>query len=98
MYQEPTEEVIKQIQGMFGGYGGQSPDFKFQTRDDGYYIDVSQMYDYVRFTGDLSTLQAYMQIASLLGVENGDERDRWSYGGCETCDYGSKYTVELRFW
>jgi hypothetical protein len=94
-YKEPTDDTISAIENLFDGDRNSS--FEFETRLDGYYITISQMYNYVSFKFG-SVLQNYHKIAELLGVNDGGEINRNSYGGCETCDYGSKYTLELKFW
>lgn len=54
------------------------------------FIRLSRMYDYVKFAfPELSAL------AELLGTKNINFGDRWHSDGCETCDYGSSYTVEF---
>ncbi len=97
-YTEITKEQQEKIKSFFSGYGTYSSvEFEFKTEEDGYYISVSQMYEYVGFK-DMTVLKGYLAIAEVLGCENGDEVDRDSYGGCETCEYGSKYSIELKFW
>lgn len=97
-YPEPSIETIAKIKGMFkGDYSSEEVTFEFQTKKDGYYIKVSKMYDYVSFVNG-SVLQSYIKIAQLLNVQDGDEINRIYREGCETCDYGSSYIVELKFW
>lgn len=52
-------------------------------------IDVEQMYEYV----DLK-LYHLKKLSDFLQTDNIDT-DKTAYGGCETCDYGSSYTVQL---
>jgi hypothetical protein len=57
--------------------------------DDVINITVSQMYEYVSLS--FKHLRA---LADYFGTDNISD-DNWSSNGCETCDYGSKYTVQL---
>ena len=95
-YQEPSAEVVAQIKDLFHSWGGNEK-FKLRTTASGYYIEVKQSYEYVGFKSG-SVLQNYMKIAELLNVKDGDEVSRVGYAGCETCDWGSSYELELRFW
>jgi hypothetical protein len=52
-------------------------------------IVIKRMYEYV--TMNLSHLT---KVAKLFGTENIND-DRYAYGGCETCDYGSSYEIRL---
>lgn len=72
--------------------------FEFGTSGDRYEIRVSQMYEYVEFADNMSPLVGYQKIAAILGCTEGREADRDYEPGCETCDWGSKYTVTLEFW
>lgn len=96
MYKEITKEQEEEIKKLFTD--SRSIDFSFKNKEDGYYITVSQMYDYCTFKGDMSVLRGYLAIADILGCTEGNELGKNSFGGCETCDYGSSYTTELRFW
>lgn len=97
-YAEITEEQKEQIKELFYISTVEPPTFNFDTRKGGYYVQVEQMYRYIEFKEGLSFLTGMQAICSILGVTNGDEVDRMSYGGCETCDYGSSYSIEWRFW
>jgi len=56
-----------------------------------YRIKFSQMYEYVNLS--FETLLALSEIFQTKKIDIG-ERENW--GGCETCDYGSKYQVSVR--
>jgi len=96
-YKQPTPELIESIRNLFEPGNIKKTKFSFDTKSDGYYINIKKMYNYVGFRSG-SVLSNYQQIANLLGVENGDEVSRYSYRGCETCDYGSSYELTLKFW
>ncbi len=69
------------------------------TNNDKYFIRVEQMYEYVLFKKPFTVLSGLLEIAKILGCENGDEYMRSHSDGCETCgDYGSSYRVEWCFW
>ena len=110
MYKEITEEQKKKIYGLFFEENEsdqkwfehclESRDlkFNFRTKKDGYYITIEQMYEYVSFKEGVSFLKGMQEITKILGVEDGDEESRYHSNGCETCDYGSCYTLSWRFW
>lgn len=55
-------------------------------------IDISKMYDYINLS-----FQHLVKLSKFLGCkEISDTRSHSD--GCETCDYGSTYTVELHCW
>lgn len=56
-----------------------------------YKIVFTQMYEYVNLSFD--TLLALSEIFQTKKIDIGD---RESWGGCETCDYGSRYIVSVR--
>jgi hypothetical protein len=96
-YKPITKEQKDAIKALFDNSSWETVEYEFETRDNGYYITASKMYEYVGFK-DVSTLQGYLKLAEILGCENGDEVDRHFYSGCETCDFGSSYTIKLRLW
>ena len=57
-------------------------------------IKMSSMYD----APDLN-FDRLMQLSKFMGTENINDDDRFGYGGCETCDWGSKYgyTLTVRY-
>lgn len=69
-YTEPTEEQIEAIKKVFwlSRDGGT---FSIHTLNDGYYIHVGSGNEYVPFSGSYSTLTAYLEIAKILGVNQG---------------------------
>lgn len=55
-----------------------------------YSVKVSEMYEYPL---GLSFVQL-KEISEFFGTDKIDI-DRYSYGGCDTCDYGSSYELTL---
>jgi hypothetical protein len=53
-------------------------------------IEVKRMYEYVTIT-----TMMLMEMVQWFGTMGIDVVDKYSYPGCETCDYGSSYTVTL---
>jgi len=91
-YKQITPDQEARITKLFDG-----GNIKFSQSILGYDIEISQMYSYVKFK-NMSVLQGFQAISKILDCINGDERDRYYESGCETCDYGSKYSYSLRFW
>lgn len=63
---------------------------KVNPWDGGWEVTIDQMYDYV----DVS-FKRLVEISNHFGTTN-IEMDKWAAGGCNSCDYGSKYEVELQ--
>ena len=93
-----TETQQEQIKKLFYQSPVEPPSFKFSFNDGKYFIEVEQMYRYLEFNKPYTMLSGLLEIAKILGCENGDECHRDSSDGCETCDYGSSYLVEWCFW
>lgn len=92
-YLTPSQETIDLIESLFD-----CDEFNFETDPDrGYFIKAKNMFDYAKFK-EGSVLTNYIKIAQMLGVDFISEYSKHSYGGCETCDYGSSYFMDLRFW
>lgn len=53
-------------------------------------ISVAQMYEYVEVSFDVLE-----KLGNLLNTKNISIGDKENWGGCETCDYGSSYTVSF---
>jgi hypothetical protein len=101
-YAEPTDDQKAQIRALFGftsfDESVSESSLTIAAKDDGYHIRAAQMYDYIEFDKGVSTLEGYQKIAAILGCTDGDEIERESKSGCETCDWGSCYEYTLRFW
>jgi hypothetical protein len=94
-----TETQEEQIKALFYREQWEEPTFRFSIVNDKYFIRVEQMYEYVLFKKPFTVLSGLLEIAKILGCENGDEYMRSHSDGCETCgDYGSSYRVEWCFW
>lgn len=52
-------------------------------------IKVEQMYDHVDHS--FKVLNAISQFFGTTNIESSE----WSSSGCDTCDYGSNYTIEF---
>jgi hypothetical protein len=63
---------------------------KISRIDDGVNIEIARMYAYVPLT-----FAILMELAEFFGTKNIGEgyKDKWD--GCESCDYGSKYMLNL---
>lgn len=56
-----------------------------------YTVTLSQMYEYVDVT--FEQLEQLSKVFETKNINIGEDRE--SYGGCESCDYGSKYTLRI---
>lgn len=65
------------------------PTVKVKKVQKGWDIAVQRMYE-----PPILNLDVLMKLASFFGTIKIDD-DRFSWGGCETCDYGSSYGFDL---
>lgn len=56
---------------------------------DDIHVEVSQMYEHLPLTFD-----TLMKLSELFGTKE-YAVNQWGHGGCESCDYGSKYAHEF---
>jgi hypothetical protein len=66
-------------------------DVGVKTRDDGaVLIKVSSMYHAPGMSFSMLS-----DLSEFMGTKKIDDEDHFSWSGCETCDYGSKYGFTL---
>jgi hypothetical protein len=75
-----------------------NPKWEFRTTDTGYRISIESESEYFKFNRGISILAGYMKIAEILGCKNLDESGRSVSEGCDTCDFGWKYSLDLDVW
>lgn len=63
---------------------------KLSVLGDDVKVEVSQMYEYVDVSFD--DLEA---LSNLFHTRKINFKNSYYYEGCETCDYGSKYAVDI---
>lgn len=68
----------------------QPPEVKVTVYPERVDIKLDMMYESPRLN-----LQLLMELAEFFGTKNINDDDRFSYNGCETCDYGSSYGFTL---
>lgn len=84
---DPFEALKGRLREVFGLTGPcNSTTIKVEQGEREWTIIISQMYEYI----DVQFVQL-RKFADLVGTDDFNA-DRWSGGGCETCDYGSSYT------
>lgn len=66
------------------------PQFEVRILEDKIELDIFMMYD----SPGLS-FQKLMALAEFFETKAINDTDSFAYGGCETCDYGSKYGFTL---
>jgi hypothetical protein len=65
---------------------------------EGICVSITSDYEYVKFE-NVSMLVGYHRIMEILGCKDGDEEGRTQISsGCRTCQDGSRYEINLRFW
>lgn len=92
MKQHTKEEIYEKCFEIWqdDSYGSERPEFNVKIHDDKIDITVAMMYE--------SPTLAFKHLKSLsefFETENINDDDRFSQGGCETCDYGSSYGFTL---
>lgn len=56
-------------------------------------VFIAQMYEHLEVSFD-----ELKQFCTSIGATECDIESGWGDGGCETCDYGSRYPSTLTFW
>lgn len=74
-----------------GVYSREEIDVKVSVSGKKVTVVASRMYEYLPVG-----FAVLKKLAVVFGTEN-FEVNNWSSSGCETCDYGSKYTHEFSF-
>lgn len=62
---------------------------EYSVNNDDFQIIISEMYEYLPMN-----LGMLVKLSELLGTQD-IRTEQESWGGCETCDYGSKYMHQL---
>lgn len=88
-YKEFAEKVAACFEGAEGVYNWRDLDVEVREYDEGLHVTVSQMYEYLPMNLDIM-----LKLADVFGTRKYGV-NQWSHGGCETCDYGSKYAHEF---
>lgn len=57
--------------------------------------DKVQVKLYDMYGAPTLNLALLMKLADFFGTKNINDDNRYSYGGCDTCDYGSEYGFTL---
>lgn len=75
--------------------------FKYSTIEirhsgDSVYVKVTQMYDKPQH--GMGLREMVHKMCEAVGHEEMEEYDEIHESGCDTCDYGSCYGTEFRFW
>lgn len=103
MIKRTSEEILKKLHELWekdfywGGDDGRKyrhvevPEFDIQKNEDKEVrLKISKMYEAPGLN-----LQVLMALAEFFGTKHINDDDRFSHGGCETCDYGSEYGFVL---
>lgn len=97
MKQRTDEEIKAKVEELWpemewkGGWGSESSRI---VRGDGFIdITVAKMYDWDKLQLTFQNINALAEFFDTLKVETQEEINE---GGCETCDYGSRYGFVLR--
>lgn len=86
-----TKELEEKIMAYFseGGNSWKAPEkVKVTVSGANASVVISKMYDYVDF--DFEFLEMLSKVFETKKIDVGD---RSSYAGCDTCDYGSSYSL-----
>jgi hypothetical protein len=81
------EKLAEDVKAVFTG----AEKVEVRKYNDNIHVEVSRMYEFLPLTFDI-----LMKLSELFGTRD-FAVNNWSAGGCETCDYGSKYTHEFSF-
>lgn len=81
-----TEELAGKIKEIFTDAG----QVKVSLQGDQVKMDISAMY-----SAPGRSLPLLLKLSEVLGTTDINEDDTYAWGGCDTCDFGSKYGVML---
>lgn len=88
---KPTLKQLDQVRELFKTDLSHVEDLEVSPTKNG--LEVSKMYDYVPMN-----FYILSGLSEIFGTKNIDVCGKHNYPGCETCDYGSSYTVEFEIW
>lgn len=91
MIERTEEEVVAMARELWPGTSSINKSKLKVTKlpDSGWRVEVSQMYS----TPEMSA-RVLFALADFFGTRNISEESD-GFGGCETCDYGSKYSLRI---
>lgn len=89
-FAELGKKIYACFEGEDGVYDWQAVFVDVEDSGDHLTVLVWQMYEYLPMN-----FRIMQRIAEALGTTDFNV-DKWSSGGCETCDYGSRYQHEIQ--
>lgn len=84
------EEIVANIKKIYHG-----ANVEISHVGDDVYVRVTQMYDAPQH--NLSMLEFAKRMVEAVGMDDFCENEDINNSGCETCDYGSSYGTEFKF-
>lgn len=88
--------LLEEIENKFDSKAYEKPSFKLRklvskdSNKNDYVFTVEKMYNYVDF--DFENLEFLSKLFKTKKINIGS---KWSSAGCDTCDYGSRYVMDL---
>lgn len=89
MIQRTKEEITAFVEELWKSASYNHQELKIVVSHNLVTIAISRMYEYVPLE-----FRHLMKLADFFDTDNINE-DRWYSEGCETCDYGSEYEINL---
>jgi hypothetical protein len=90
---EALQKLQEQVQDLFDTDQYKYCDVECQVKQygDEITVTVSKMYEHLPLTFD-----TLMKLSEIFGTKE-FQVNQWGHGGCETCDYGSRYAHEFTY-
>ena len=89
-----SEEIKEKVEEIWtcpqGEYWNEPDEINVKISKEMISIEMASMYESPSLNYGL-----LMKLSDFLGTKNINDDDRFGYGGCETCDYGSSYGFTL---
>lgn len=89
------EEIVANIKRIYPNEYCNDTQVEVRRIEDDVYVKITQMYNAPQH--NLSMHEFAKQMVEAVGMDDFCEHDDINNGGCETCDYGSSYGTEFRF-
>lgn len=97
MRERTDEEIVAKLKAMWphadGGWGDEG--IRVQRHGSNLYLRVTKMYDWDTEEIPVLTFDKRQELSLFFNTMNVETSDEIRNGGCETCDYGSQYGIEI---
>ena len=90
------EQIKKEMADIFNTESYTHFECEIRREEGSVFVKITTMYDQPEH--NLSMVEFARRMVDAVGADEMEEYDSFDSAGCETCDYGSCYGTEFRFW